>query len=437
MPGRLNNKSIITREPEGGNTFITICATNFGGRMEINMSKNIHMLISNKAEEIKEDVINTRRYLHMYPELPGGEKETSRFIAERLNELGIEVQTNKGGYGVVGILNGAKEGPTIAWRADMDACAIQEESDKPYKSRIDGVMHSCGHDAHTAIALGIAEVLSSVKDNLRGTVKFIFQPYEEGSEGAQRMIKDGVLENPHPLAIYGLHQGSLGANQSYMESGAVSLHYGTALFGYDKLNINIKAVRPKFNAWAEQELFIYKLNEINRYNIKQSKRDIHNLVDFKIVKKEANDESGEIHIQAQFRYAMQKYRDDIRKELSRIINEYEKQSKSDVIVDYIKSIPPVYNDETECEEAELILRELIGDNLIPILDEVPPHGADDFACFQNQLSGLFFFLGSANLEKGIKAWNHTPTFDIDEDCLVFGIKTMSSFLLEILRRKGN
>ena len=132
---------------------------------------------------------------------------------------------------------------------------------------------------------------------------------------------------------------------------------------------------------------------------------------------------------------MQKYRDDIRNKLSEIINEYIEQSKSEVMVDYIKSIPPVYNDESECKEAELILRELIGDNVIPNHDEVPPHGADDFACFQNELSGLFFFLGSANLEKGIKAWNHTSTFDIDEACLVFGVKTMSSYLYEILSRK--
>ena len=392
----------------------------------------IHILISKKADEVKDGIINTRRHLHMYPELSGEEKETSRYIAEKLNALGMEVQTNIGGFGVVGILNGAKPGATIAWRADIDACAMREENDKPYKSRIDGVMHLCGHDAHTAIALGIAETLSSVKNSMCGTVKFIFQPFEEGTEGAQRMIKDGVLDNPHPSAIYGLHQGSLGANQSYMEAGALSIIYGTALFGKDSLNINLKANRPKFNGWAEQELFIYKLNQINRFKNRHGKRDIHNLVDFQILKKEANDETGEIHIKAQFRYAMQKYRDDIREELSRIIKEYEKQSRSDVTIDYIKSIPPVYNDEMECEEAELILRDLIGDHVIPIFDEIPPHGTDDFACFQNELSGLFFFLGSANLDKGIKAWNHTSAFDIEEDCLVFGVKTMSSFLFEIL-----
>jgi len=246
---------------------------------------HIHILISKKADEIKDSIINTRRHLHMFPELSGEEKETSRYIAEKLNALGMEVQTNIGGWGVVGILNGAKPGATIAWRADIDACAMQEENDKPYKSRIDGVMHLCGHDAHTAIALGIAETLSSVKNSLCGTVKFIFQPFEEGTEGAQRMIKDGVLDNPHPSAIYGLHQGSLGANQSYMESGALSIIYGTALYGKDSLNIKIKANRPKFNGWAEQELFIYKLNQINRFKNRHGKRDIHNLVDFQILKK--------------------------------------------------------------------------------------------------------------------------------------------------------
>jgi metal-dependent amidase/aminoacylase/carboxypeptidase family protein len=399
------------------------------------MNKNIHMLISSKAEEIKEDVIKTRRHLHMYPELPGKEKETSRFIARKLRALGLEVHTDIGGYGIVGILIGGKSGATIAWRADMDACAIQEENDKPYKSKIGGVMHACGHDAHSAIALGIAETLASIKENICGTIKFIFQPAEEGLEGAQKMIADGVLENPRPSAIYGLHQGSLGAGQSYMESGELSIIYGTALFGIDRLNISVKSTRPKFNGWAEQELFIYKLVRVNCFKNKHGKRVIDNLVDFQVTQKEANDETGEVRIQARFRYAMQEYRNDIREELAKIIKEYEQQTKSEVTVEYIKSTPPVYNNENECAEAEMILKKLTGNNVIPIYDEIPPHGADDFACFQNELSGLFFFLGSANLEQGIKAWNHTPTFDMDEDCLVFGVKTMSSFLFEILERR--
>ena len=228
------------------------------------MNRGTHELIAMKASEINEDIIRMRRHFHMYPELSGEEKETSRFVTRRLRALGMEVQSGVGGYGVVGILKGGKPGSVIAWRADMDACAMQEESNKPYKSRIDNVMHLCGHDAHTAIALGIAEVLASVKGELCGAVKFIFQPDEENGMGALRMMADGALENPRPSAIYGLHQGSLGANQSYMETGKLSLHYGTVLFGADKLNIRLKTEKPGINTWAEQERLIYELSRINR-----------------------------------------------------------------------------------------------------------------------------------------------------------------------------
>lgn len=395
------------------------------------MNKNTHEQISRKTKEIENDIINIRRHLHMYPELPGEEKETSRFVAEKLAALGMEVKTDVGGYGVVGILKGAKPGATLAWRADMDACAIKEETDIPYKSKIDGVMHACGHDAHTAIGLGIARVLSSLRDDISGTIKFIFQPFEEGSKGAQRMIDEGVLDNPRPSAIYGLHQGSLGANQSYMEAGELSIIYGTALYGWDRFTVDIKVKRERFNAWAEQEIFLNKLSKVNRCTNQHGTKDSDNLVELQILKKEGNDETGEIHIKALFRYAMQQYRDDIRQELEKIINEYAAQPNVEVKVNYEDSLPPVYNDEKQCKEAEMILKKLIGDSVIPI-HEVPIHGSDDFSRFQNDVSGLFFFLGSADLERGIKACNHTPTFDMDERCLAFGVKAMSSFLFEML-----
>jgi len=400
------------------------------------MSRKIHKTISDKAEQLHDNVINTRRHFHMHPELPGEEKETSRYVAEKLSELGLEVQANIGGYGVVGILKGANHGVDIAWRADMDACAIQDEKDVPYKSKVDGVMHACGHDAHTAIALGIAEVLSSVKEHLSGTVKFIFQPWEEGSKGALAMINDGVLDNPYPSAIYGLHQGSLGANQTYMEAGKLSLHYGTVLFGSDKLDINVKADNSMNNLWALQERLVFMLNRINRYDIKQRKRDIHNLINFQILAKASNDETGEIILSAQFRYAMQEYRDEIRGELSHIIDDFSRLYNAEASIGYTTSLPPVYNDEADCKEAEKILWDLLGENLIIISDEVPPHGTDDFSLFQYALSGLFFFLGSANLNRGLKGANHTSVFDIDEECLTFGIKTMSAFLYEVLERRA-
>lgn len=398
-----------------------------GGRM----NQHIHQSISQKAKEMENDIIHMRRHFHMYPELPGEEKETSSFVAEKLHALGMEVQTSVGGYGVVGILNGAKPGTTFAWRADMDAYATQEKTDLPYKSKRYGVMHVCGHDAHTAIGIGIAQTLSSFKDDLSGRIKFVFQPFEEGSKGAQRMIDDGVLENPRPSAIYGLHQGSLGANQRYLEAGELGLIYRTALYGWDRINIDIKVKREKFNSWAEQEMFLNRISRINRCTNPYGTKDSDDLVDLQILKKEGNDDTGEIHIKARFRYAMQQYRDVIRQALAKIIDDYATQPDVEVKVDYEGSLPPVYNDEKQCKEAEMILRTMIGDSVKPI-HEVPIHGSDDFSRFQNELSGLFFFLGSADLERGIKACNHTPTFDLDERCLAFGVKTMSSFLFEML-----
>jgi len=387
------------------------------------MNKDIQQLIINKTEEIKESVINTRRYLHMFPELSGEEKETIAFIAERLNSLGLEVQTNISGYGVVGILRGKKSGTVIAWRADIDACAMQEENDIPYKSRKDGIMHLCGHDVHTAIALGIAETLSSIKDDLCGTIKFIFQPSEESAEGALRMIKDGVLENPRPSAIYGLHQSNWGLNRTYLEAGTISINYGTALFGYDNFHVSVKNINKKINLQAEQEHFIYMLD------------NLQNITNLKILDKSVDYENKTFCLQVQFRYGRLEYRTQIREKLAEMIDIYVKNTSSVASIEYYKSIPPVYNRKNYCKEALSILEQIAGKNVIPIYDELPPLAADDFSLFQNELSGLFFFLGSANIEKGIKALVHTSSFNVDEDCIPFGVKTMSSFLFEILERR--
>jgi len=140
-------------------------------------------------------------------------------------------------------------------------------------------------------------------------------------------------------------------------------------------------------------------------------------------------------LQAQFRYGKQEYRTQIRDRLAEMINIYAKNTSSAASIEYKKSIPPVYNRKNYCKEALSILEQVAGKNVIPIYDELPPLAADDFSLFQNDISGLFFFLGSANIEKGIKALTHTSSFNVDEDCIPFGVKIMSSFLFEILERR--
>jgi hypothetical protein len=219
-----------------------------------------------------------------------------------------------------------------------------------------------------------------------------------------------------------------------LEAGTISINYGTALFGYDNFHICIRNTHPKINLQAEQEHFIYMLNKIDfckNIHCEDNSRNILNLI---IIDKSIDYKNKSFSLQAQFRYAKQEYRDKIREELIENINKYAENMSSGTNIEYTKSIPPVYNEKKDCEEALLILKQLIGNNIIPILNELPPLAADDFSLFQNELLGLFFFLGSANIEKGIKALTHTANFNIDEDCLTFGVKTMSSFLFEILEK---
>src|SRR2546423_272151 len=182
--------------------------------------------IAQAAESMRAQLITQRRDFHMHPELSNHEERTSRIVAERLRALGLEdVKTGVGKYGVTALLKGTKPGPVVAVRADMDALPIQEVNDVPYKSLAPGVKHACGHDVHTTVELGVAEILSKMRDQIHGTIKFIFQPAEEGAPagaegGASLMINEGALANPRPHVIFCLHtEPNLQAGQIGYQSG--------------------------------------------------------------------------------------------------------------------------------------------------------------------------------------------------------------------------
>ena len=191
--------------------------------------------LTREVDEILPGVIADRRHLHQYPELGFQEFETARFVAERLQSLGFdEVRTGVGKTGVISLLNGGKPGKVVALRADMDALPIEEENDVGYRSKRPGVMHACGHDAHVSMLLGVARVLAARRDEIPGTVMFIFQPGEEGLGGAKAMITDGALDNPAPDAIFGLHiwQETL--------AGVVEVHDTVAMVAGDGFRMTIK-----------------------------------------------------------------------------------------------------------------------------------------------------------------------------------------------------
>jgi len=399
--------------------------------------KNTVRSISRKASALHDEIVRIRRKLYMYPERSGDERRTSELVAAKLRSCGLEVRTNVGGYGVVGVLHGAKPGPTIAWRADMDACEMQDTIDKPYRSRIDGVKHVCGHDAHTAIALGVAETLASVRDDLPGTVLFIFQPYEEGCRGAARMIEDGVLESPRPEEIYGLHVTNWGPDQTYLKAGQLTVNFGAALFGRKTIEVTVKVGRNDVILSTEQEVLIHHLKSLNRYTLRCEKPS-RNVIDFRVTARDTLFRHDAIHLKASYRFAHISYVDEIDEELNRIINEYRQGNGYDVTVEPLDLVPSVYNDEAASEDAYQYFTGLIGEEAVAIRNELPPHGTDDFALLQHEVSsGLFFFIGIANPAKGITVGMHHPEFDIDEKCLGFAVRTMSTFLFERLSLKAN
>ncbi len=201
-----------------------------------------------EIDEIFPDLVVIRRDLHMNPELSNQEKRTGQIVAEKLQSYGLEVKTGVAGNGVVGILKGDKPGGVVAVRADMDALPIQETGEVPYKSKTPGVMHACGHDVHTTIALGVAELLSKNRDQVSGTVKFLFQPAEEGMGpeyegdwGAKLMIREGALQNPRPSAVFGLHSTPIDSNDdTALEAGQVQFIEGPASANSDSFEIKIR-----------------------------------------------------------------------------------------------------------------------------------------------------------------------------------------------------
>src|SRR5262249_23230532 len=213
---------------------VNVSAQNGGGQQSRDQQ------IKAAAEALRPKLVEQRRDFHMHPELSNREERTSRIVAERLRALGLdELKTGVARYGVVAVLKGGKPGPVVAVRADMDALPIQEVNDVPYKSQAPNVKHACGHDAHTTVGLGVAKVLYGMRDEIPGTVKFIFQPAEEGAQegeegGAPFMIKEGALENPKPQAIFGLHSGPL------FEVGTFGVRPGGMLASSDTFKIIVK-----------------------------------------------------------------------------------------------------------------------------------------------------------------------------------------------------
>jgi amidohydrolase len=394
--------------------------------------------IARLAEGLRAQLIAQRRDFHMHPELSNREERTARVVAERLRALGLEdIKTGVGKHGVTALLRGARPGAVVAVRADMDALPIQEVNDVPYKSRVPGVKHACGHDVHTAVELGVAEVLSKMRNEISGTVKFIFQPAEEGAPageegGAKLMIKEGVLENPRPAAIFGLH------TEPNVQVGRIGYHSGPAMASSDTFEI---IVRGKSAHGAQPQsgvdaVVVASECVLALQSIRSRRIDPLEPLVITIGTISGGARFNVIAAEVKMTGTMRTLNDQVRERAVALMRETLQNITAaygaTFELNFEGSNPVTYNEPSLVEETLPIIRRVVGDGNTLVLKPFMP--AEDFANYQKVIPGFYYFLGVGNRAKGITAGWHTPDFDVDEESLVVGVKVMSNVLLDYLDR---
>ncbi|WP_207492729.1 amidohydrolase [Aridibaculum aurantiacum] len=404
--------------------------------------------LSQQADQLQKKVVEWRRDFHQHPELGNNEVRTAGIIAAHLQSLGIEVKTGVAKTGVVGVLRGGKTGPVVALRADMDGLPVTERVDLPFASKARsvyngqevGVMHACGHDTHMAILMGVAEVLAANKKDLKGTVKFIFQPAEEGPPageegGAELMIKEGVLENPKVDVIFGLHINA------QTEVGKLTYKPGGTMAGVNDMKIIVKG-RQSHGAypWYSVDPIVVAAQIINNLQTIVSRNlDVtQNAGVVTVGSIHGGNRSNIIPEQVEMLGTIRALsNDDERLLIERIRTIATKTAEAagataEVKIPFSVRYPVTYNDSALTLRMLPTLQKTAGaDN---VLLKTAVTGAEDFSFFQEKVPGLFFFLGG--MAKGGDPFktpaHHTPDFYIDESGFTLGVKALLNLTVDYM-----
>jgi amidohydrolase len=402
--------------------------------------------VQRRIEAVMPKVVAWRRDIHQHPELGNRETRTAKLIADHLRGLGMEVQTGVAHTGVVGVLRGGRPGPVVALRADMDALPVTEMVDVPFKSRVRttyngqdvGVMHACGHDNHVAILMGAAEVLAGMRSVLPGTVKFIFQPAEEGPPageegGAALMIKQGVLDNPAPEAVFGLHVWADSV-------GRLTYRPGGALAAADALKIVVRGKQTHgAMPWGGVDPVVVSAQIVNALqSIPSRQMDltvapsivtvamIHGGVRNNII-------PDSVVMDGTIRTLEREHRTDIHQRVRRTAEKVAESFGATASVTIDLGYPVTYNDPSLTERMAPSLRAAANGHVAV----VPPWmGAEDFSYFQQKVPGFYFFLGVTprGQDPAKAARNHSPYFFADEAALPVGVRAMTQVVLDYLAR---
>lgn len=386
--------------------------------------------IKKLAATLTAELTALRREFHRHPELSHHEERTARLVAEYLDKLGLAVQTGVAGHGVVGRLQGSRPGRVVAWRADMDALPVTEKVQAPWRSRVEGVMHACGHDFHMSIALGAARLLSDLKDRLAGEYRFIFQPAEEGppkgdGSGGLGMVRAGVLDGPPVAAVLGLHVAPsldvghirycpdvvmAGSDHLVLTVEGKSAHGATPYRGVDPILISAHAL-TQIKTLLTQEidtrnpvvLTFGKIEGGNRFNILAER----------------------VELEGSLRYLKESVREKVLAVIKRQLAGLARATGAKIDLATQSIYPILKNDPRLSERAVEILRTLLGARRVKL--HLPAMGSEDFAYFAQKAPAFYFFLGVRT--PGAKGQAlHSPDFNPDEAALPYGLKAATGLL---------
>jgi metal-dependent amidase/aminoacylase/carboxypeptidase family protein len=381
----------------------------------------LRMAVEARLAELREDMIEVRRDIHRHPELSGREQRTAGIVARRLRAAGYDVRTTVGGHGVVAILRGGRDGRTVAFRADMDAVESGEPDPVPFASTVPGVRHICGHDIHTTVGLALAEGLAVIRDELAGSVMFIFQPAEETATGARAMIEEGVFSELQPDAIFAYHTSPL-------EVGQVGTRSGTLLPGRDRIRVRL-AGEGDLSEIANRVVVLIRATST--------------------VTRSTSSVTGEFALTRVFRSQSEQDRDGwliLGQATTSSVGESERVeaairdglsalSVSGVTgtLEYQKrAIAGVTNDPELEQASHGALKSVLGEAGVVAVETIPTGFSEDFGSFQERVPGVMYYLGVSNSTRGWVGMPHSPEYVADEAAIETGARAMSAVMLDFL-----
>jgi len=382
--------------------------------------------------EINKRLSALRRDLHQHPELKYSETRTAAIASDHLRSLGLKVQTGVGKTGVVGLLETGRPGKTVLVRADMDALPVQEENEVEYRSQHSGRMHACCHDGHVAIAMMAAEHLVAEQDSLSGNIKFVFQPAEEGGNGALAMIDDGVLENPKVDATFGLHLWN------GLDTGQIGVYPGSMMASVDEFEITITGKgghgaipQQTIDAIVVGSQIVNALQTIVSRNVDPLEAAVVTVGTFN-AGTAFNVISESARLTGTVRTFSKELWEEIPNLFRRIVNGVCDSMGAKAAIHYERLCMPTINDPKMAGLAHAAAAATVGEDNVISTNAARTMAGEDMSSFLEKVPGCFFFVGSRNASKGFIHPHHSPKFDIDEDALPIGLEIMTNIVRRYL-----